>query len=709
MTEYAYLIPLLQLLSFVMIIFFLRWKEKLSAGFAIAMGVTAWIMSLAILIERLSSGDPSGHESAFYITSFAGWNFELGILVDNLTAMMLMVVSTVGSCVLIYSYGYMQGDPRFSRFFSYLSLFLFSMFGLVLANNFFMIFIFWELVGLTSYLLIGFYFEKKSASDAGKKAFITNRVGDFGFIIGLMMVAFYCGTFNYQEVFSHLSTGVVPAGIITAMAIFLFCGAVGKSAQFPLHVWLPDAMEGPTPVSALIHAATMVVAGVYMVARAMPIFELSVDASMVVAIVGVVTSFMAATIGLVQNDIKRVLAYSTVSQLGYMIMALGLYGWDTALGHHSPGFYAGTFHLFTHAFFKGLLFLGAGSVIHAVHTNDIQEMGGLLSKMKITALTFMVASLAIAGIFPLSGFFSKDEIIASTAHHPVFMVLTLIIAFMTAFYMWRLCFLTFLGKPRNQEKYDHAHESPKSMAYPLVFLAVLAVGAGWLGWPGLHGFSSYVYQGEPYHTHWNLIFVAVGTLVGAAGIFLAWLIYYKKAISADMLAEKFRPLHKLLYNKYYIDEIYQFCFIDMTMAVARFMWTFDARIVDGVVNGAGWLTMRWSDAKMWFDKWIVDGAVNGAGWIVRKTGTGLKHLQTGSVQFYTLFALFMAVAVVMLKYMGRTEVLAGVLRALGENPDDGVGWGTLLLIFVIGTVLMVLLGRAFNRAEAAADSAKQDE
>ena len=340
---------------------------------------------------------------------------------------MLIVVTTVGACVQIYSVGYMKDDPRFSRFFAYLSLFLFSMLGLVLANNFFMIFIFWELVGLTSYLLIGFWFEKKSAADAGKKAFITTRIGDLGFIVGLLLIAVYAGTFNFGEVFDKAAAGMIPAGILTVAAIGVFCGAVGKSAQFPLHVWLPDAMEGPTPVSALIHAATMVAAGVYLVARSMSLFVGSAEASLVVAIIGIVTSLIAASIALVQNDIKRVLAYSTVSQLGYMIMALGLYGYDTALHHHSPGFYAGTFHLMTHAFFKGLLFLGAGSVIHAVHTNDIQEMGGLWRKMKFTAPAFCIASLSIAGIFPLAGFWSKDEIVAATVRHPVFMVLTLLI------------------------------------------------------------------------------------------------------------------------------------------------------------------------------------------------------------------------------------------------------------------------------------------
>jgi NADH-quinone oxidoreductase subunit L len=605
---------------------------------------------------------------------------------------MLIVVTTVGACVEIYSVGYMHNDPRFSRFFAYLSLFLFSMLGLVVANNFFMIFIFWELVGLTSYLLIGFWFEKKSAADACKKAFITTRMGDLGFLIGLFLIGIYFGTFNYGGVFDKVQMGIIPAGVLTAAAIFVFCGAVGKSAQWPLHVWLPDAMEGPTPVSALIHAATMVAAGVYLVARSMPLFVGSAEASMVVAIIGLITSFMAASIGLVQNDIKRVLAYSTVSQLGYMIMALGLYGYDTALGHHSPGFYAGTFHLYTHAFFKGLLFLGAGSVIHAVHTNDIQEMGGLFGKMKTTAITFMIASASIAGIPPFSGFFSKDEIVATALHHPVFFVGTLAIAFMTAFYMWRLCFLTFWVKPRDQHRYDHAHESPKNMTYPLVFLAVLSICAGWVGVPGWFegpGFSAFVYHGEAYYPHFSLILGLVATLVAGGGIYLAYLMYYKKSISAEAMAEKFRPLYKLLYNKYYFDEIYQKIIIDPTMAIAGFMWKFDARVVDGAVNGTGWLTIKWSDIKEWFDTWIVDGAVNGCGWVVRQGANILCLLQTGSMQFYTLFILALVVFFGIYKVELSQEV-----------------WPTVTIVFVLGVALLALLTRIVHgryRADREAD------
>ncbi len=690
MTQHAYLIALLPLISFVMIVFLLRWKEKLSAGFSIAMILTSWLMSIIVLIETISRGAVP-YEAFYKFVDLPRFVLEIGILIDSLTAVMLVVVTTVGSCVEIYSLGYMKDDPRFSRFFAYLSLFLFSMLGLVLANNFFMIFIFWELVGLTSYLLIGFWFEKKSAADACKKAFITTRMGDLGFLVGLFIIAFYFGTFNYHGVFEIVGTGTIPAGVLTAAAIFIFCGAVGKSAQFPLHVWLPDAMEGPTPVSALIHAATMVAAGVYLVARSMSLFVGSAEASMVVAIIGVVTSFMAATIGLVQNDIKRVLAYSTVSQLGYMIMALGLYGYDTAHEVHSPGFYAGTFHLMTHAFFKGLLFLGAGSVIHAVHTNDIQEMGGLWKKMKITAITFMVASGSIAGIFPLSGFWSKDEIVASTVHHPIFMVMTLAIAFMTAFYMWRLCFLTFTGRPRDQHRYDHAHESPKVMTYPLILLAFLSVFAGWFGIPALeHGFAAFVYHEQAYHPHFSWGLALLSTVVALSGVGLAYLMYYKKSISADRVAAALKPLYKLTYNKYYFDELYQVILINPVMAFGRFMWSFDANVIDGFVNLVGKATIVWSQIKLWVDIWIVDGAVNGSGWLVQQGASILKYLQTGAMQFYILFIMALVVIFGMFKF---------------ESSLIDISWPALTLVFILGLVFLALVSKmVLAKSKAERDS-----
>ncbi|MDF1544652.1 MAG: NADH-quinone oxidoreductase subunit L [bacterium] len=691
MTENAYLIFLLPLLSFMMIVFFLRWKEKIAAGYSIITILISWMMSIWVLLETIARHGVA-HEAFYKFVEFKSFSLELGILVDPLTAVMLVVVTTVGACVEIYSLGYMHGDPRFSRFYAYLSLFLFSMLGLVLANNFFMIFIFWELVGLTSYLLIGFWFEKKSAADACKKAFITTRVGDLGFLVGLMMLITYAGTLNYGELFELVGAGAIPATILTIAAIGVFCGAVGKSAQFPLHVWLPDAMEGPTPVSALIHAATMVAAGVYLVARSMTLFVGSADASMVVAIIGLTTSLLAATIAITQVDIKRILAYSTVSQLGYMIMALGLYGYDTAMGHHSPGYYAGTFHLMTHAFFKALLFLGAGSVIHAVHTNDIREMGGLLPKLKITAPTFMIASLSIAGIFPLAGFWSKDEIVAATVHHPIFYILTLAIAFMTAFYMWRLCFMVFFGKPRDQHRFEHAHESPKNMSYPLIFLAFLSVCAGWVGIPWLsHGFASFAYHGEPYHPHFSFLNAFIASAVALSGIGLAYLMYYKKSISAEKIGAMIRPLYLGSYNKWYFDEIYQFIIIDPLMSFARFMWSFDARGVDGVVNGTARLTMLWSDLKMWFDKWIVDGAVNGAGWLVTQLGNLLRLIQTGKAQSYALFMGAMIVAIGFWKY---------------ESTFVEGAWPKMTIIVAICAIVLAILGRLIPQETASPEEDK---
>lgn len=632
MLEYSWIIPALPVLAFVIIVFATRWNEKLSSGISIAAILGGLGYSIAILIEVL--GNPEPFEMSFRWIELAGFHLEIGILIDPLTAVMLIVVCTVSTLVQIYSIGYMHGDPRFSRYFSFLSLFTFSMLGLVLANNFFMIFIFWELVGLTSYLLIGFFFEKKSAADAGKKAFITTRIGDLGFIIGILLLVVYAGTLNYREVFVLIEQGHIPTGILAAIGIFIFCGAIGKSAQFPLHVWLPDAMEGPTPVSALIHAATMVAAGVYLTARSATIFAASDSAGMVVAIIGAITALLMATIALVQNDIKRVLAYSTCSQLGYMIMAIGL-----------GSMTAGIFHLTTHAFFKALLFLGAGSVIHASHTQDIREMGGLASKMKITTVTFLIGSLSLAGIFPLSGFWSKDEIIASTHGYPIFMIIALAVAFMTAFYMTRLCFMTFFGKPRVQEYYDHAHESPKTMTVPLMILAFLAIFAGWVGMPWLpKGFGSFVYHGSPHHGHADYLLMLVSTIVAGSGIVLGWLMYGKGVISPQRMGERFKPIYTLLLNKYYFDEMYNFVIIRPLLAFCKFMWSFDNVVIDGIVNGVAKLTLLLAWLHDLFDKYIVDGIVNGSGYTIWGIGSMIRQAQTGRVQNYA-FVIFGGVVV----------------------------------------------------------------
>ncbi|MDH4223703.1 MAG: NADH-quinone oxidoreductase subunit L [candidate division Zixibacteria bacterium] len=639
MLPYSWLIPFFPLLSFALIIFFTIRNKKLSSYISIGAVSLSFFLSCIVLITVLHN--PVTSEFKFNWLDLPGFKVEAGMLIDPLTAVMLMVVTLVSMLVQIYSVGYMAGDPRYSRYFSFLSLFTFSMLGLVLSNNFFEIFIFWELVGLTSYLLIGFWFEKKSASDAGKKAFITTRTGDLAFMVGIFLLTTTIGTLNFQEAFHQVEAGAISTGLLTLSAILIFGGAVGKSAQFPLHVWLPDAMEGPTPVSALIHAATMVAAGVYLVARLMTIFSLSVPASLVVAIIGAFTAFLAASIGLVQNDIKRVLAYSTISQLGYMVMVLGC-----------GGYTAGTFHLMTHASFKALLFLGAGSVIHSIHTNNIWEMGGLYPKMKTTATTFIIGSLSLAGIFPLSGFWSKDEILLVALHrNPIFMLVGIAVAFMTAFYMFRLCFVTFFGKPRDQHKFDHAHESPKVMTVPLTILAFLSIFAGWVGLPWLHkGYSSFVYHHEVHHLDPNYILMVSSLAVALSGIYLAYLIYYKGVISADKLRQRFSFVHKVLYNKYYFDELYNAVIINPLYKLTDFLFKkFDLGVIDWLVNAVGNFMVFLSWAKERFDTLVVDGAVNGLGYAVKETGSGIRKIQTGQLQNYALVIFFGIVLILLLK------------------------------------------------------------
>jgi len=631
------------LVAFAVIIFFTRSSEKLSKAISISAILYAFVYSLICLIKVL--GEPEGYvfDKGFEWLVLGGFHLEIGLYVDALAVVMLMVVSIVAALVHIYSVGYMKGDPRTSRYFAFLSLFSFSMLGLVLANNFFLIFCFWELVGVSSYFLIGFWFEKKSASDAGKKAFITNRIGDLGFIIGILLIFYAFGSLGYGEIFEQAHHGAenLSPGLLAAIGIFLFMGAVGKSAQYPLHVWLPDAMEGPTPVSALIHAATMVAAGVYMIARAMPLYHISPEAGMVVAWVGGITSLMAATIGLVQNDIKRVLAYSTVSQLGYMVMALGL-----------GAFTAGTFHLMTHAFFKACLFLCAGSVIHAVHTQNIQKMGGLSKKMKITSTTFIIAALSISGIFPLSGFWSKDEIIASAVNYWPLLILALLVAFMTAFYMFRLVFLTFFGKPRDEHAYKHAHESPRSMTWPLMILAFLSIFAGWVGIPWLpKGFGSFVvdYGHHAHHGAFNFILAGISTVVALSGITLAYLMYIKKTISPVALSEKFKVVHKFLYNKWYWDEIYHLIILNPTLWLARFLARFDKLVIDGIVNFLGKFTLVLAWLHNQFDHYVVDGAVNGTGYMVKGCSWIFCKFQTGRLYNYALVIVFGVVGILVIR------------------------------------------------------------
>ncbi|MBZ0181812.1 MAG: NADH-quinone oxidoreductase subunit L [Melioribacteraceae bacterium] len=635
----------------------------------------AFLLSLVIGFFKLTTYVDS--KLAFDFTWFdfgvvpviGEFKVELGVMIDNITVIMLFVVNLISMLVHYFSIEYMHGDKRYTRYFAYLGLFTFSMLGIVLSNNLLGIYIFWELVGLSSYLLIGFWFEKDSASDAGKKAFLTNRVGDIGMFLGILILFTTYGTFNFDKIFSGIASGVMPfesTAWLTAAGILVFLGAVGKSAQFPLHVWLPDAMEGPTPVSALIHAATMVAAGVYLVVRIFAL--LTADAMLVIAVIGAFTSLLAATIALTQNDIKKVLAYSTVSQLGYMVMALGV-------GAYAFAF----FHLVTHAFFKACLFLGSGSVIHAMHhEQDIREMGGLKKKMPITYATFLISTLAISGIPLTSGFLSKDGLLAGTlafgelTGHWFIPIIGFTVAFMTAFYMFRLVILTFHGSPRNQHKFDHAHESPKLMAMPLIILSALSIfiwytpnpiapDAGWfLGkWietpstvvPESASFdfminedpAADVIHSEKYeHAMHTVHYPAMGLSIGLAGmaILLAFSMYQWKKINPDKIAESVKPLYNFSLNKWYIDELYHASFISGTLMLGKILFWFDANIVDGIVNGSAWFTRVMAKISGWFDTFVVDGLVNFTAFMSGFIGLTFKRIQTGKVQTYLVFVLF---------------------------------------------------------------------
>jgi NADH-quinone oxidoreductase subunit L len=585
------------------------------------------------------------------LTRFAA---DWGFLLDPLSSVMILVVSGVGFVIHVYSIGYMGHEGGYYRFFGYLNLFVFFMLMLVLANNYVLMFVGWEGVGLCSYLLIGFYFHKKSAADAGKKAFIVNRIGDAGFLLGMLLMFAVFGTARFLDVNQILASGRFTAetagfGVLSAMALLLFLGATGKSAQFPLYVWLPDAMEGPTPVSALIHAATMVTAGVYMVARSNMLFRLAPETSLLVAVIGAFTAVLAASIALVQNDIKRVLAYSTISQLGYMFMACGVGAYWVAI-----------FHLYTHAFFKALLFLGSGSVIHAISgEQDMRKMGGLKDKIPVTYWTMLIGTLAIAGIPGLAGFFSKDEIlwrVFSSGFSAVYVV-GIVTAGMTAFYMWRLMALTFYGPSRVDPKASaHIHESPRVMTIPLVVLAAGSILAGWMGVPklwsalpesfrafehwlapavsgeGAHAAAEHAYTAS---TEWLLMGLSVAA--ACLGIFLAWHFYQRRPERAEAVRQAAGPLYTVLYNKWYVDEIYDFLFVNgLAKGGGNALVSFDNRVVDGGVNGAGWLTRLTSTLSIWWDTWVVDGAVRLSSFLVKLSSYPVRIVQTGSVQAYAL-------------------------------------------------------------------------
>ncbi len=649
--DYVIWIVLLPLISFAIQIFFGKRLPRQGDWLPTSVMFIDLLLSLIVAGKVFSAYDPE-----FRITRSFEWvvlgttTIKFGILIDNLTAVMLFIVTLVSSLVHLFSIGYMHGDPRYSRYFAYLSLFSFSMLGLVSVDNFLGIYMFWELVGVSSYLLIGFWFEKHSASNAAKKAFLVNRVGDVGMFLGILLLFASTHTFNFSEIFAKIAAGELTGALLTTAGILIFCGAVGKSAQFPLHVWLPDAMEGPTPVSALIHAATMVAAGVYLVGRTFVLY--SVHALLVIAGIGTITAFIAATIAVVQMDIKKVLAYSTISQLGYMIAALGVGGYN-----------AGLFHLMTHAFFKALLFLGAGSVIHAMHhEQDMRQMGGLRHKLPVTFATFLIATMAISGVPGLSGFFSKDAILAASLekametgmlyHYAIFAIL-IFTAGLTAFYMFRALFLTFYGTPRNKEKFDHAHESPGTMTIPLVALAVFTVIGGYGKWfeelvrkPSLQMFAEGGAVQEAAHAATesaahgaHTIAMALSIAFAFGGIAVAMMYYYWNKYSAEAVSKKFAGIYNFLLNKWYFDELYQATAVRGTLLLSKAMGWFDLNVIDGMVNNTARLTTLISFGSGATDNRVVDGLVNLVARIIGWFGATLREIQTGRVQAYILMAL----------------------------------------------------------------------
>ncbi|MFC2075490.1 NADH-quinone oxidoreductase subunit L [candidate division KSB1 bacterium] len=582
-----------------------------------ALGISFIFSFLAAL--RVLNGETLVVDLYQWIPS-ADFLATIGFQVDALSAVMLLVVTFVSFLIHVYSIGYMHGDEGYWRFFCYLNLFVFSMVMLVLADNLLLLYVFWEAVGLCSYLLIGFWYKKQSAVLAGKKAFVVNRVGDFGFGLGIMLIFTTTGALGYSQVFANAEH--LPQAVLTVITLLLFVGATGKSAQIPLFVWLPDAMEGPTPVSALIHAATMVTAGVYMVARMSPLFHLSAFSSEVVAIVGCLTALMAASIATVQNDIKRVLAYSTISQIGYMFIGVGL-------GAYS----AGVFHLATHAFFKALLFLGAGSVMHAMADElDIRKMGALRKKLPATFITFFIAGLAISGVPPFAGFFSKDEILAHAFHNGHYWIygIGLLTAALTAFYIFRVIFMVFFGKSRWDDGVK-PHESPPVMTWPLGILAFFSAVAGFAGLPLANGtpigrFLAPAVSEAHAAGGLNLemvLLMLVSVAAAVAGIYLAYAMYVSRRIDPVALKNRFERVYQLMLNKYYVDELYFAVF------------------VHPLVKGSRWVWQR-------FDLAVIDGMVNGAAKVVQRLAAGLRRLQTGETAVYAL-AIFIG-AILILSY-----------------------------------------------------------
>ncbi|MFZ1805704.1 MAG: NADH-quinone oxidoreductase subunit L [Cyclobacteriaceae bacterium] len=597
--------------------------------------ISGWIATIAIGISTFLSyqtafqyfSSHSGDKIIAFKTTWLRFNdtlhIDMGILLDPISVMMLVVITTVSLMVFLYSQGYMKNESGYDRYFAFLSLFSFSMLGLVVATNLFQMYMFWELVGVSSYLLIGFYYDKPSAVAASKKAFIVTRFADLGFLIGILMVSFYTGTFDFDILTNpdslSFSTAASFLGLstITWALLLIFMGGAGKSAMFPLHIWLPDAMEGPTPVSALIHAATMVVAGVFLVARLFPFYSVFAPTALeIVAFIGAFTTLFAAIIACTQFDIKRVLAFSTMSQIGYMMLALGVSGYG---GEEGLGYTASLFHLFTHAFFKALLFLGAGAIIHSVHTNDIREMGGLRKHQPITHLLFLIACLAIAGIPPFAGFFSKDEILAAAfATHPVYFGIAALVAGLTAFYMFRLYFIVFWGKER---KYEHApHEAPIIMLLPMIVLAIGSVLAGFI--PFGHFISS---DGQPFTLHVNWVVAITSVAIALAGIAVAWKFYKSESDASAKVVKTFGSVYTSALNKFYIDEIY-------------------------ILITKGVIFRMVSKPLAWFDRNVIDAFMNLLAATTNWISSQIKEFQSGQVQKYA-FIFISGVLIIVLSFI----------------------------------------------------------
>jgi len=644
-------IPGLPALVFVILALFGRYIKEAAQYLAVFGVATSFMFSLFALAHVSGVapglfGGPGNIDFAVnWIDLGEGGSFPMGIYIDGLAAVMLVVVTFVSLMVQLYSGAFMEGDRRFAWYYAVLNLFTASMLGLVVAPNFIELYIFWELVGLCSYLLVGHWFEKDSAAKAAQKAFVVTRIGDAALFIGIIIFFAQTGTTDFRAISESAQAGFIGGSLLTTALLLVFIGAVGKSAQFPLHVWLPDAMEGPTPVSALIHAATMVAAGVYLVARTYDIFVQSPTALLVVAYVGGFTALLAGTIAVVKRDIKRVIAYSTVSQLGYMMLALGV-----------GAYTAGVFHLYNHAFFKALLFLGAGSISYAMHKYDIFQMGGLRKRMPVTFWTMVIGGLSLAGIFPLSGFWSKDSILAATYEHHYYVLygMALLTVFLTAFYIFRAIFVAFLGEPRSAEARE-AEESPGIKTGPMVLLAVLAVVSGWvgipalLGWDGIHLFANIVppselalstevaLEGEEF----SLILALVSVLVALAGIATAYAVYVQKPERAAALQRRFRPIHSFLDAGWHFDDLYNALFVRPAMALGRATREFDRRVLGGAVTGVG----------------------RGVGGL----GERLRGLQSGGAQSYALFILLSVLVIAVIvggQYVFLTAAIIAVLTLL---------------------------------------------